>query len=241
MSSLKMASTGTDSLPVSSMSSASTVSKVSDLCHVIHIVKFYRPAWFKKIEFKLKSSWEQSVLFVCYADKVSNIQDCFKKTLSSQSSRSAHMDELIPFLGPLPSACRSLSLWLFYGLMCPLQPRMLCLGHCSVVAWVVACPRLVCKYGRLNWRLDGSFCFFVFVWSFAKPTNQPKEIAEGGVCTRQPVDDVLRSIIHSCSRKAMLKCKTDPYKFWNWEFAPCASVVLERRSKLSRFQLCIMG
>ena len=43
--------------------------------------------------------------------------------------------------------------------------------------------------------------------------TRPKKIAEGGVCTRQRADDVPRSVIHSCSRKASLKCKTDPYKF----------------------------
>jgi hypothetical protein len=35
------------------------------------------------------------------------------------------------------------------------------------------------------------------------PPPPPKKIAE----------DVPRSIIHSCSRKVLLKCKTDPFKF----------------------------
>ena len=41
--------------------------------------------------------------------------------------------------------------------------------------------------------------------------TRPKKIAEGGVCTRELADDVPRSVIHSCSRKALLKCKTDPF------------------------------
>ena len=56
--------------------------------------------------------------------------------------------------------------------------------------------------------------------------------------TRRRADDVPRSVINSCPRKALLKCKTDPYKFWNWEFAPSARVVLARQSKLLLFQLC---
>ena len=46
-----------------------------------------------------------------------------------------------------------------------------------------------------------------------KKKTRPKKIAEGGVCTRESADDVPRSDIHSCSRKASLKCKTDPFKF----------------------------
>ena len=30
---------------------------------------------------------------------------------------------------------------------------------------------------------------------------------------RESADDVPRSVIHSCSRKASLKCKTDPLNF----------------------------
>ena len=41
--------------------------------------------------------------------------------------------------------------------------------------------------------------------------TRPKKIAEGGVCTRECADDVPRSVIHSCSRKALLKFKTDPF------------------------------
>jgi hypothetical protein len=46
-----------------------------------------------------------------------------------------------------------------------------------------------------------------------------------------------KKIIYSCSQKASLKCKTDPYKFSKWEYAPSTSVVLARWSKLSLFQL----
>ena len=40
--------------------------------------------------------------------------------------------------------------------------------------------------------------------------TRPKKIAEGGICTCERADDVPCSVIHSCSRKALLKCKTDP-------------------------------
>ena len=40
--------------------------------------------------------------------------------------------------------------------------------------------------------------------------TRPKKIAEGGVCTRERANDVPRSVIHSCSRKLLLKCKADP-------------------------------
>ena len=53
----------------------------------------------------------------------------------------------------------------------------------------------------------------------------------------QCTDDVPHSVIHSCSQKILLKCKTDPYKFWNWKYAPSASVVLARWLKLLLFQL----
>ena len=38
--------------------------------------------------------------------------------------------------------------------------------------------------------------------------TRPKKIAEDGVYMR-----VTPSVMHSCSRKASLKCKTDPYHF----------------------------
>ena len=50
-------------------------------------------------------------------------------------------------------------------------------------------------------------------------------------------DNVPRSVIHSCSRKASLKCKTDRNKFWKLGNAPSANAVLARRSKLLLFQL----
>ena len=37
-----------------------------------------------------------------------------------------------------------------------------------------------------------------------RPTR-PKKIAEGGVCTLTRADDVPRSVIHSCSRKAFFR------------------------------------
>ena len=46
-------------------------------------------------------------------------------------------------------------------------------------------------------------------------TNQtiPKKVAEDGVYERQSADDVPHSVIHSCSPKPTLKCKTEQYKF----------------------------
>ena len=58
--------------------------------------------------------------------------------------------------------------------------------------------------------------------------TRPKKIAQGGGCTRQRAEDVPRFVIHSCSRKASQKFKTDIYKFWNWEFASSACVDLAR-------------
>ena len=49
-------------------------------------------------------------------------------------------------------------------------------------------------------------------------TDQTKEDRWGRSVQTTP----LVLIIHSCSRKASLKCTTDPYKYWNWEFAPSA-------------------
>ena len=54
---------------------------------------------------------------------------------------------------------------------------------------------------------------------------------------RKSLRAIPRSVTYSSSRKASLKCKTAPYKFWNWEFAPSASVVLARWLKLLLFQL----
>ena len=46
-----------------------------------------------------------------------------------------------------------------------------------------------------------------------KEKTRPKKIAEGIVCTPESADDIPRSVIHSCSRKASLKCKQIPLNF----------------------------
>ena len=57
----------------------------------------------------------------------------------------------------------------------------------------------------------GTFFLEIFTVEHRPDQTRPKKIAEGGVCMREHADNVPRSVIHSCSRKALLKCKTDPF------------------------------
>ena len=82
------------------------------------------------------------------------------------------------------------------------------------------------------------FGWLLWKYSYQVTNDQRRSLREESVhVSVQMTSLILISIPFHSIRKASLKCKTDPYKFWNWEFAPSASVVLARWSKLLLFQL----